>query len=63
MLVLSRKNGETVTLPQLGIRITVVRIGWNKVRLAFDAPQDIEIWREELRNENGQSDCGEVLDV
>ena len=47
MLVLSRKPGEKVVI---GTRITVteMRVIGNKVRLAFDAPDQVRILRAEL---------------
>jgi carbon storage regulator len=47
MLVLSRKLGETVVIAG-DIKVTVVAVRGNKVRLGFDAPDDIDIVREEL---------------
>jgi carbon storage regulator len=46
-LVLSRKTGETVRVGE-NVRVTVVRVGPNNVRLLFDAPPEINIVREEL---------------
>lgn len=37
MLVLNRKEGETILLGE-GITITVTRIGGSQVRLGIDAP-------------------------
>ena len=52
MLVLSRKRGERIVarLPDdREIVVTLVEIrGSDKVRLGFDAPEDVRIWREEL---------------
>jgi carbon storage regulator len=47
MLVLSRKVGERVIIDER-IAITVVRIGPNAVRLGIEAPQEMNIRREEL---------------
>lgn len=47
MLVLSRKVGETIVIDQK-IRIKVVEIDRGKVRLAFEAPPDIRIDRQEI---------------
>lgn len=47
MLVLSRKIGERVLVGKL-VKITVVRIGPNAVRLGIEAPKDMTIVREEL---------------
>jgi carbon storage regulator len=47
MLVLSRKPGEKVVIGN-GITVTVVSVIGNKVRLAFDAPDQVRILRAEL---------------
>ena len=47
MLVLTRKLNETIIIDG-GIKLTVVKIDGNKVRLAIDAPPDVQILREEL---------------
>ncbi|HEV3236669.1 MAG TPA: carbon storage regulator CsrA [Gemmataceae bacterium] len=48
MLVLSRKLGEEIIIGD-NIRIGVLAIHGNHVRLGFTAPQDVSIRREELR--------------
>jgi carbon storage regulator len=50
MLVLSRKPGEEVVIGGT-IRLTVVAIRGNQVRLGVTAPADVPIWREELWQE------------
>ena len=47
MLVLSRKPGEKVIIGS-GITVIVVSVIGNKVRLAFDAPDQVRILRAEL---------------
>ncbi len=47
MLILRRKTGESVLLGD-DIKITVVECGSEGVRLAIDAPKDVQILREEL---------------
>ena len=47
MLVLSRKPGEQVVIGN-GITLTVVEVRGNRVRLAFDAPDQVRILRAEL---------------
>ena len=51
MLVLSRTLGEKVVVGTgaNAVTITIAAIDRAKVRLAFDAPRDIEIDREEIR--------------
>lgn len=47
MLVLTRKIGEQVIIAD-GIRVQVIAVHGNRVRLGFMAPADIVIQREEL---------------
>lgn len=47
MLVVSRKTGESVHIGD-AITITVVRIGPGAVRLAIQAPADMNIRRDEV---------------
>ena len=48
MLVLSRKVNEQIVIGD-NIRVTVVSIRGNQIRLGFEAPPDVLIFREELR--------------
>jgi carbon storage regulator len=47
MLVLSRKNGESIRIGE-EIEITVVGIEGNRIRLGIQAPQDVRVLRAEL---------------
>ena len=47
MLVLSRKPGEKVVIGG-GVTVTVVEVRGGRVRLAFDAPDQVRILRAEL---------------
>lgn len=47
MLVLSRKPSERILVGP-DIKITVIRIGPNSVRIGIDAPGHLNIVREEL---------------
>jgi carbon storage regulator len=47
MLVLTRKAKESIVING-DIIVTVVSIAGNKVRLAFSAPPDVRIDREEI---------------
>ncbi len=51
MLVLGRKQNETIIVNG-NIRIQVVGISGNTVRLGIDAPRDISIMRGELVNKD-----------
>jgi carbon storage regulator len=55
MLVLSRRQGEEIVIGD-NIRLTVVAIQGNKVRLGVTAPPYVSIQREELRPK--AEDCG-----
>jgi len=49
MLVLSRKIGEAIVIGD-NIRVTVVAMRGNQVRLGFSAPEEIAIHRSEIRD-------------
>jgi carbon storage regulator len=65
MLVLSRKLNETIIING-DIRVTVVSIHGNQVRLGIQAPQSVPIFREEisgrpaLREDNPQLAASEA---
>jgi len=48
MLVLSRKGGEQIVVPNCGLTVTVLAIEGNKVRLGFTAPDDVAVHRAEV---------------
>lgn len=47
MLALTRKSGEQIIIGD-NIVITVVDVKGDSVRLSFDAPRDVKIYRGEL---------------
>lgn len=47
MLVLSRKQGESIRIND-NITLTVVNVGQGRVRISIDAPKDVVILRGEL---------------
>jgi carbon storage regulator len=47
MLVLSRKPGDTVVIDG-SIKVTVIELRGNMVRLGVEAPRDVRVRREEL---------------
>jgi carbon storage regulator len=47
MLVLSRKKNESIIIDQ-EIRITVVEIRGDKVRLGIEAPKEVPVHRSEI---------------
>jgi carbon storage regulator CsrA len=48
VLILSRKVGEQVVVPEFGLSVKVVAVKGNTIRLAFAAPQDVDICRAEI---------------
>lgn len=50
MLVLNRKPGEEVVIGD-SIRVTVVEIRGNRVKLGFSGPREVQIVRAELPRE------------
>jgi carbon storage regulator len=48
MLVLSRKFGERIVIPECGLSIAVVAIDGKTVRLGISAPAEVNIYREEV---------------
>jgi carbon storage regulator len=48
MLVLSRKVGERIVVPDCDLTITVVAVEGNKVRIGFSAPKEVAVFREEV---------------
>lgn len=47
MLILTRRNGETLMIGD-EVTITVLGVKGNQVRLGIDAPKDIGVHREEI---------------
>ncbi|MDR3634384.1 MAG: carbon storage regulator [Isosphaeraceae bacterium] len=58
MLVLSRKKNEVIVIDR-NIRVTVVKIVGNKVRLGIEAPRQVSVDRLEVsERKNGGSRNG-----
>lgn len=53
MLVLSRKEEQSIVFPNLGISIEIVRVQGNKVSVGVEAPKAIRIVRGELHTAQG----------
>lgn len=49
MLVLSRKPGEEIVIGN-DIRVTVVEVKGGRVKIGIQAPNDVTIFRSELRD-------------
>jgi carbon storage regulator len=50
MLVLSRKVGEKILIGD-NISVTIVRVAQGTVRVGVDAPQELPIVREEIKDQ------------
>lgn len=48
MLVVSRKSGEEIVIPQFGISFTILEVRGDKVRVGISAPSDVQVYRREL---------------
>jgi carbon storage regulator len=48
VLVLSRKIGERIIVPDCGLSVTIVSVKGNTVRLGIEAPAEVGVYREEL---------------
>ncbi|MCY4512579.1 MAG: carbon storage regulator [Bdellovibrionales bacterium] len=58
MLVLTRKIGEVITIDG-NIKIQIVQVRGQQVRVGIEAPRDKKIQREELRL--GKQDSRQIL--
>ena len=54
MLILGRRRNESVIIGEgkNKIRVTVVDIRGDKIRLGFEASKEVQIFREEIAKEN-----------
>ncbi len=48
MLILTRKVGESVLIGD-GIKVSVLAVKGNQVRVGIDAPKEVSVHREEVR--------------
>lgn len=48
MLVLSRRVGERIVLPEMGVVLTVLDVRGGHIRLGISAPPKVAVYREEL---------------
>jgi carbon storage regulator len=48
MLVLSRRDGESIVIPECGIVIRVLESRSGRVRIGISAPPDLAVHREEI---------------
>lgn len=59
MLVLSRKKNESIVIGD-GIKLTVVEIRGDKVRLGIEAPKDVPVHRQEVHDAIHRAEGGAV---
>ena len=57
MLVLSRKVGQKILIGDR-ISVTVVRVGQGGVRIGVEAPEEMEVVREELKAGEAKEGAG-----
>lgn len=48
MLVLTRKIGQDILVPEIGIVFRILEIHEGKVRVGISAPEDIQVHRAEV---------------
>lgn len=48
MLVLSRKLGQRIVVPECELTVSIVAIEGNGVRVGISAPDDVAVYREEV---------------
>jgi carbon storage regulator len=61
MLVLSRRLGETLIIGD-DVKITVLGISGNQVRIGIDAPKEVSIHREEVYNRIHEENAGNTAE-
>jgi carbon storage regulator CsrA len=59
MLVLSRRENETIVFANLGIQVEIVRVAGKVARLGIRAPRDVHVLRGELVSRNDSSPADE----
>ena len=48
MLVLSRKTGEKIVMPDCDVTVTILEIRGKRVRVGVSAPERVAVHREEI---------------
>jgi len=65
MLVLTRKKGESLLIGE-GVEITIIDISEGKVRIAINAPREVQIIRSEIKkgieDENKSASSAAAID-
>jgi carbon storage regulator len=57
MLILTRNQNESTVIDD-DVKVTVLSDNYGQVKLGIEAPEDVEIWREEIyeRIQEGRAD-------
>ncbi|MCL4104772.1 UNVERIFIED_CONTAM: hypothetical protein GTU68_034211 [Idotea baltica] len=61
MLVLSRKKGESIVIGD-NIVLTIVEVRGDKIRLGIEAPREVPVHRQEIRDAIMNGSQEELLD-
>jgi carbon storage regulator len=61
MLVLSRKIGEAIVMPNCDLTITVLGVEGKKVRLGLTAPPDVSMHRAEVWLRISEAEKGSIV--
>jgi carbon storage regulator len=48
MLVLSRKEGQSIVIPSLGIQLVFIRCKDGQCRVGIEAPREVSVYRNEV---------------
>lgn len=62
MLILSRRENETIVFPNLDIEVHIVRLAGKIVRIGVEAPKDVRVLRGELVAEDDSATPNTQLD-
>ena len=62
MLILTRRVGETLVIGDGEIKVTVLGVKGNQVRLGVDAPKEVAVNRQEIYD-NMKADDGKVVSL
>jgi carbon storage regulator len=63
MLVLSRKERESVVFTSLGITVQVLRVSGGNVRLGIEAPAEIPVHRQEVAEKLAKEAADDLHEV
>ena len=66
MLVLSRKTNQEIVIPELGIKIMVIEIRGDKVRIGVKCPKQFichrhEIWEEIVSDDPRKAEAAQII--